>query len=515
MTQSLPRVNAIQEVFDTAQDFVMSADNTARDDSLVLKGYFGDGLVDNILTIDERCALEPLSDYGNARRMRIRFADELFYCEEGGWYAWDRHCWRGGNDVGMIYAHKQIEAFEGEIHAMRSSGKIPGESDQQSYKRIDALRAFAQKSGNLRETKAMVEQASTLMIHSSTDLDAHPFLINCENQLLEITKAGAKPRPADRKLLITKCVSTEYDKEAQCPQFSAFIADLFPRQELQDYVQKMLGYAITGSTEEQKLFIWYGKGANGKSTLVNVLRHVLGTYGKTLPFSSFVVSGRNAATEARPALAQLRARRLVVIGEADYSATLSAGLVKELSGGDLITGRQLYAKTFFEFVLQAKLVLSTNHFPKMTGFDHSVWRRISVIPFERTFSVQSDTGLFDGLKAEKSGILNWLLEGAVRWMNEGLDPPEEVQRLTMQYRASKNSAIAFFGDCMQPCEDADNIAISHAYSHYRQWCDTGGIEPIAIRKFARALRANGVESTKKSGLSVFTGVSMREGWNDL
>lgn len=469
-------------------------------------------------SVDLECAGFALNDYGNALRMRERFADWLFFGANGGWYGWNESFWDSTSDdgLGLDYARRQLESFKQEYQALVLQGPRETETEEAHAKRLERFFSFSTASGNIQRTKAMVEHAKRVMLgHDLSALDTHHFHFNTKNSMLLVGRDGVEKFDPDKKLLLTKCSVVDYDANADCPRFVEFIDSVFPDPGVRGYVHRMLGYMLTGSTAEQKLFIWLGKGRNGKTTLLNILRHILGSYCKTLPYASFILKG-NGASEMRPAMSELPGRRLVAVSEVDYTAPLSSSLVKELTGDDLITGRQLFNNKFFEYRLQGKLVLCANGFPKLSHLDDAMWARIVVVPFDRTFqSTEIDPGLFRALQAEASGILNWLLAGASKWINDGLVVPSRMSAVIDNYRCKDNPALAFFKTNIGLAEDPTaNLSMSSLYDKFVQWCEGGGLVPLPSRSFARFMRSQGVVVAKKSGNTFYVGIELRQGWRD-
>ncbi len=501
----------IQNVFAEATPFSVDTDFSVSAESAQWEkpppGILAD---DNAI-----CATYPLSDYGNAKRLVKRFGDDLFCASSGIWYGWDGKYWRGsknGNDVALQFVQKLLEAFADELTSIEEQGALQFEPAKDFEARMKRFRAHALNAGNISRTKGMVEHAEVMLRKEAVELDADPYLIGTPEQVLRVNPDGVELVDFDRDLFMTRYTGAVYDPDAQCPAFLEFIASLFPDAALLDYVQCLLGYTLTGSTVEQKLFILLGEGSDGKSTLVNVLQAVMRGYAKSLPFSSFASAGRFGNNEARSALAELPGRRLVVTSEADPTQIMSAGLVKSLTGGDLLTGRLLY-KSFFEFHLRAKLLLCVNQLPRFSGFDEAIWRRLVVVPFAQQVSVPNKQ-LTKKLVAESSGILNWMLEGAVKWRKEGLIEPLAVTDALGAYKAMVNPIRRFIEECVT-VSVGQTIAKRSLHTTYVLWCEEGGIDPLPPRAFAKEAEKHGLVSVKRSGAMHFADVSVNKEWRDI
>lgn len=207
-------------------------------------------------------------------------------------------------------------------------------------------------------------------------------------------------------------------------------------------MQKAVGYSLTGSTEEQCLFILHGTGANGKSTFLNTISTMLGDYARQTPTDALLVKRGDGLSND---VARLHGARLVSAVEVEGGRRLAEAQVKQLTGGDLIAARFLYQE-FFEFRPAFKLFLGVNHTPVIQGTDHGIWRRIHLVPFTVTIAKEDqDKRLGEKLRAERSGILRWAVEGGLAWQAEGLEPPLVVSMATEEYRAEMAILARFLG----------------------------------------------------------------------
>ena len=242
--------------------------------------------------------------------------------------------------------------------------------------------------------------------------------------------------------------------------------------ELVSYLQRVLGYAISGYTDEQVLFFLYGTGANGKSTLLNVLRHLLGpAHCFNLPAET--IAARQQRGGATPELARLPGARVVLTNEIEDGSFLAESLVKQMTGGDAMIARNLYQPPF-EFTPQFKLFMAANHMPVVRGTDYGIWRRIHLVPFAVTIRPdERDPNLPSKLISELPGILNWALEGYRQWRKRGLDPPEGVVEAVREYREEMDVLGQWLEVCCEIGETFE-IAAADAYSSYRHWAIANG-----------------------------------------
>jgi putative DNA primase/helicase len=281
---------------------------------------------------------------------------------------------------------------------------------------------------------------------------------------------------------------TRYDADAACPTWLRCLSEWLNRgEELMRYVQRLSGYGLTGDVREQLLAILWGEGSNGKSTFVNTLLHVLGDeYGGTPPRSLFVSS----KWERHPAeLMTLRGRRLMIAQETDAGAQLAEAMIKQLTGGDVITGRGMY-ENFQSFTPTHKLMLCTNYKPEVRGTDYAIWRRLKLIPFVVRFEgTQMDTGLGEKLKAEAPGILAWMVRGCLDWQRSGMQEPEVVKIATKAYSDEQDVIGRFLAEC---CERGEyETPASTLWETFRREYPDAEMTQTA---FGNELRKRGFES---------------------
>ncbi len=274
-------------------------------------------------------------------------------------------------------------------------------------------------------------------------------------------------RPHRREDWLTKITPIVYDPEASCPQWHAFLRCILAgRQDVIDFLQRAIGYSLTGDTSEQCLFLLHGTGANGKSTFLEIARALLGDYAEQAEFSTFLHKDRDTV---RNDLAKLRGARFVSAVEVEEGRRLSEVVVKQLTGGDTITARFLF-KEFFDFKPGFKLWLAANHKPVIRGTDYAIWRRIHLVPFTVTIPrEEQDKKLPAKLKKELPGILAWAVKGCLAWQQDGqLVAPGAVEAATTAYRAEMDLIGGFLDECCVQQENAHAEA-SDLYNAYRVW----------------------------------------------
>ena len=235
----------------------------------------------------------------------------------------------------------------------------------------------------------------------------------------------------------------EYRPEADAPQFLQFLNEIMGGNEkMVDFLQRTFGYALSGTGFEQCLFFFVGHGSNGKTTLIEVLRKVLGGYARHTPTATLIKNNMGIRND----LARLKGARFVTASEIGRGKELDEATTKLLTGEDPVTSRFLF-REFFEYRPSFKLFLIANHSPEIRGNDFGIWRRILLIPFPVTISAQKvDKHLAAKLEQELPGILSWLVKGCLKWQKEGLMVPPEVRDATQEYRAETDFLPQFLAD---------------------------------------------------------------------
>ena len=310
-----------------------------------------------------------------------------------------------------------------------------------------------------------------VQIHAQ-ELDANPLLLGVKNgQCIDMRTGMVFDLTPEH--LITKSVGCEYDPYAQCPQWEEFLQQVFQEdQSLIDYLQQYVGYCLTGLTSEQQVLFGFGLGANGKSVLFSVLTELLGTYAIAAPIDTFMLSGNEGPKSYL--LARLAGARFVLANETSDGQRLAENIIKELTGGEVIAAAHKYGH-LFEFQPRFKIAMVGNHKPVIRGTDSGIWRRLHLLPFNRSFAVsEQDPDLGTKLKSELTGILNWALKGALSWQqNKRLIVPDAMKKEVEAYHSESDIIGQWL---LERCvvDPKATTASSALYYDYANWCKANG-----------------------------------------
>lgn len=365
---------------------------------------------------------------------------------------------------------------------------------------------WTRKSESAGKLSAMIDLAKTerrISIRPEA-LDANSWLLNCRNGVIDLRTFEFKEH--DPQLLITKRVNVDYDKKAKCPTWVRFIRRVMDNDdEMVDFIQRALGYTLTGDVGEQCLFFMIGTGRNGKSTFVETLITLMSEYTVKLPTESLMA---RAGTGIPNEIARMKGMRLVVARETDENQRLAEATVKDLTGGDTITARFLNQE-WFDFKPSHKLWMYGNHKPLIKGTDDGIWRRIRLVPFTVTIPLdERDPSLPYKLQDEMSGILNWVLEGCRKWQQSGLSNPAAIKRATNEYREEMDVLGNYLMERIISKDDA-RITSTTLYADYVQWCNETGERPLTQPMLGLRLKERGYKPHTDGKSRYWLGIILR------
>ena len=374
---------------------------------------------DEITPIEYSCKQSKkvyrLTDVGNSDRFVDQHGYNWRYCHQLKiWLFYKSGYWQADNAGEIVLKTKKT------ILGIYTEAAQELDPD----KRQATVRHAARSESDAR-IKAAYELAKCELPLSPGELDRDPMLLGCSNGTIDL-RTG-RPREQRREDYITKIINVEYDINATCPEFLVFLSVVFNgNKKLINFLQRAIGYSISGSTAEQVLFFLLGLGSNGKSVLQQIMKALMSDYATQASAETLMVNKNKSGSDASPDVVRLRGARVVLSSEVEDGQRLSENTVKQLTGGDTIVARGLHQSPI-EFTPQFKIWLAANHRPLIRGTDHAIWRRIILIPFDVTIPPeQRDKKLAEKLCKELPGILNWAIKGCLEWQEHGLVPPSAV-----------------------------------------------------------------------------------------
>lgn len=449
----------------------------------------------------------PLNDVGNGRRLVKRHGEDLRYCWPWGkWLVWDGRRW-APDASGEIYRRAKDTVAELAAEAGRRvaelTARLKGATDEAEQDALEAAvdrqrklisHAFkCQHRGRIEAMVALAKSERGIPVLPQ-DLDQDQFAFNVGNGTIDL-KTGML-REHRRSDMITKLAPVEYRPGTEAPRFHQFLRDVFEDDAgVIGYIRRWCGYSLTGSVREQQLTIFHGTGANGKSTLLDLLLSIMGGDYAIKAANDLLVQKRG---ESHPTeRADLFGKRLVTSIETDDGKRLAEALVKDLTGGDKIRARRM-REDFWEFSPTHKLVLATNHKPEIQGTDHAIWRRIQLVPFNVKFEGdRKDKALPEKLAAEREGVLAWMVAGCKEWQSGGLAVPDTVAAAVAEYRAESGTLEAFLSEGCATGNENYKVRASALWEAYREW---SGNTAMSQKKMGMTLRAMGFKCSTSDGV---------------
>lgn len=417
-------------------------------------------------------------DMGNAQRMLDLFGQKILYnYNEKKWLIYDGIRWHT-DGTGFI-----------RTLADRSIARMSVEAAYYESQDEDTAKAFRKHLKSCRSNKSKNAMLSELEHHvpvTPNDLDRNKALLNTADCVIDLRTLETQPH--DATLLITKHTPIKYKPDAECPLWEKFLNQIFDGDaELVGYIQRAVGYSLTGSTSEQCAFFLYGSGNNGKSTFLDIVREICGDYATNIQPETIMVrpNGGTASSD----VARLKGARFVTSVEPNEGMRINEGLLKQLTGDDVVTARKLYSEEF-EFRPEFKLWMATNHKPIIRGTDTGIWRRVRMIPFTVHIPPEKvDRDLKDKLLGEIEGIFAWAVKGVQLYNEQGLRMPSAVAAAVEAYRAEMDVISSFIAACCI-VEAGRQVKANDLYRVYAEWCQRNNEYCMSSTKF-------GVEIAKR------------------
>lgn len=421
-------------------------------------------------------------DTGNAQRFLDRYGDVAKYTFlRKTFYVYDGTVWKEDNE-GLVF--KLVDLV---IEDMKNEPiYVSDPTDEKLVEQMEKeWNKHLKSSRSNRSKKAMVEEIKHNVSVLPESFDQNDMLLNTENGYLDLSSGEVLGH--DKAKLFSKKAKVEYSDKAAPDAWLDFLKDIFDHdEEMIDFIQKAVGYSLTGSSKEQVMFVLLGSGRNGKSLFINTLATILGDYSTNMQAETLMVK-RGQGGSINNDVARLENARFVTSSEPNEGFIFDEGLVKQMTGDDKITARYLRQENF-EFEAKFKIWLATNHRPIVRGTDDGIWRRFVTIPFEVQIPEHKvDRDLKYKLLREAPAILDWALEGCLLWQKEGLELPEKIKQSNQQYRSEMDITDAFIEDC---CEVGEGFEIGggELYEKYKQWANANGQYDVGSVEFGKRMK---------------------------
>ncbi len=522
-----------------------------------IRGAFGDGLkcpIEPDLTIaqkkenDSEMADEPPSgenitlssqrvleclyrnQIGDAQLFRELFRGKFLYDHSASkWYQWQGHFWREDKieaasssvqSVNILY-EQELSKISASANSARAAGQQDGKFEMLEKMIRGRLTALRTRS-RVADILALARQGVHGLATSGSEWDKNPLLLPCLNGVLNLeTGEFREGRPDD--LVLTHCDADWKGENEPCPVFERFMTEIMDNDtDLVAFLQRLLGYCLSGLVAELIFPIFYGEsGRNGKTTLLEVLHHVLGDLSGSVPAETILSSDRDfSGGGARPDLLLLRGKRLTWCSETGRGRTLDVAKVKLMSGGDSITCRALYG-SMTTFQQTSKNILLTNHIPKIDATDAAIWHRIILVPFLLSFvdaprrpnERKRNQHLLSRLKEESPGILSWLYRGFKQWKEQGLNPPGKVRMATDGLRR-ENSTVDQFIESQCLVMDGVRVKANSIFEAYQKFCESEAITAESQNGFFRYLKTK-FESERKRDSRWYLGIGLKNNESEV
>jgi putative DNA primase/helicase len=459
---------------------------------------------------------EHLTDLGNARRLIAIHGQGCLHCAGLGWMVWDGRRWERDSTGEVQRRAKEIAptwASDAEIVLGTVQFAVGDEERAAIVDRTARLMAWSKTCESARTLRAVIEVASTEPgIPIAVDVfDPNPWLFNAQNGTVDLRTGEL--RPHRREDLLRAICPVPYDPAARLPEWEDFLDHVTGGDnDLKHYIQKLVGYSITGLTVEELLLALVGPAGSGKSTFIKAITKTFGRdYVMTTNFDLFIKK-RSAGSGPSPELARLAGARMVLSIEVDDGRELAEGLLKTVTGGDTITARFCYMNDF-EFDPRFALWLVANDLPTTDADDSGMWRRLRVVPFLHPVPSEEQDPAVKMLLTNPSiagpAILAWAVSGCLMWQREGLGVPPAVEQATEDHKSSMDTLAAFLEECCDLGPDLQVIS-ANLYCAYNTWAVSNGEFPILTNiAFGRKLAKKGFHHMKMDGHRGWRGLSIK------
>ena len=463
--------------------------------------------------------------FGNVTRVLYYYGDQFrFVADRKSWAEWTGRQWKhapdgeGGNvKLAIKEVIAKIRDREAQFYpAGDSKGSDEEKMAAEAFKRFHAFALNAKNSHHVEGVEKLL-RVEPAILAMEAEFDANPMDFNCINGTIDLKNGVIKEH--DRNSLNTKMGDVTFNKDAKCPKFEKMISDVMcGRNDLVRFLQEYFGYMLTGLPPERIMVIFWGSGANGKSSVVNIIGKILGDYMVSARSETFTQSDK--VDKIGQDIVNLKGSRAIIIQETTEGQRLDVQKIKSFTGKDKIRGRYNFARVDIEFVNTGKIILATNHKPTIKGDDDAAWDRVYLVPFERVFKdSERNMGLpQEIMDTELSGVLNWMLEGLKRLISNGMKftRPTDVAKATDEYRREEDKMGQFIEE---HCTYAGNswiggdatVEAKIIYNKYKEWTEEVGIKPVAQVRFFKELSQGRpwIQKHRSTASRMYTGIRLR------
>lgn len=426
---------------------------------------------------DKEYPIRSYDDTGNADRFIDRYGHLYKHSYiTNKFYIYDGQKWKV-DDRGAIrkLIDEMIESIKNE--------KVLHSEDVTEEEAREAFQKYYKKTRGTQSKKNIMNELMHRKTVTPDEFDKDDMLLNVANGYIDLTSRELYKHDINK--MFSQIANTDYSEKMQPAVWLDFLNDIFAEDKaVIRYIQKALGYSLTGSTREQVMFILFGKGRNGKSIFVETIAEILGDYSNNMQAKSLMVKKNdNVNTD----IARLSKARFVTSSEPNEGFRFDEGLIKQITGGDKVTARFLYAEEF-EYTPKFKIWVSTNHKPIIRGTDDGIWRRLVLIPFDVQIPEEKvDKDLKYKLLREAPAILNWMAEGAYMWMREGLELPEKLKASSKAYRTEMDVIEQFIEDECKRVDDG-RVKANELYSVYKNWANENNAYKMSNKDFGQKMK---------------------------
>jgi P4 family phage/plasmid primase-like protien len=449
----------------------------------------------------------PRTDVGNSQRIVKRWGKIVKFVPGMGWIIYHNGLWDN--------KHSDLRVIN---MAKRTALDIIQETEYVEEHQKSGIKNWCKKSQEGSRINYALRLAQPDLCVDADKLDKERMYFNCANGVIDLTTGKLMKHSSE--FYCTKQSPVIFETSAKCPAWQKFLKEILVNEDMINFVQRAIGYSLSGDIREQCMFVLYGKGANGKSTFLETIQSLIGDYHIKTKADAFMESGR--ITDANPFIAMLRSARFVTASETKADRALDESLIKEATSDTTMTARNLHQNPF-QFSPQFKLWLATNHKPEIRGTDDGIWRRLVLIPFNIQFYDKSDPDapaegpfkdkmLIAKLKNELPGILNWAIKGCLEWQRQGLNPPDIIREATQEYRTEMDVLGTYLEENTIRMLTA-TISCADLYENYKRWCQDAGHTPYSKNKLGRRLYERHIsKGTTTKGEKAYVGIKLRETW---